>query len=491
MRWSPPAPLGGPVLYWDLLRASRRPWMWLLRYGVAALVVCQFAAVFSQPAPSRLPYAIDSEVPEVALKVNHRIKLAGQWLSGYFPQQLVILLLAAPVIAGGALGHEKERGTLQLLFDTELTSGEIVLGKLFGRLAVLGQPVLMALPLVLPTALTAGMDPLRLLLLYLQAVVLTEVMAGAALLVGVWTRHTRDAILACYALVTVVYLGGLTLLGNRPVPYWLDPFELVYDLSSPPYASVRWGPVVIHLVFWGVLGALCLVLAVYGLRRASLGQLEQRPHRWLWAFRPRVSNDPIRWRECHVLGLAPLPWLQMVPRWLGLLGTFTFSAILLYEAINEVTGKGLNSIWESKSFDRLPHLLDYVDRGRVSGEVTIMGVVLVVGGVLVVGVRCANSIAEEKRRKTWEYLLMTPLTRDEIQRSKMWGILGAALPYLAAYLGPMMVLGCLEPSDSLTLAVVFVGVALVAIFVAAHVGIAFLGTEYEITRTGGRGWQPR
>src|SRR5262245_43465984 len=100
MSWSPPAPVGGPVLYWDLLRASRRPWMWLLRYGFVPLVVCQFVAVFSEPAPYDRPYLVDSEVPRIAVEANHRIKLAGKWLSGYFPQQLVVLLLAAPAIAG-------------------------------------------------------------------------------------------------------------------------------------------------------------------------------------------------------------------------------------------------------------------------------------------------------------------------------------------------------------------------------------------------------
>jgi hypothetical protein len=37
MPWSFPSLLGGPVLYWELVRASRRPWLWILRYGLQSI----------------------------------------------------------------------------------------------------------------------------------------------------------------------------------------------------------------------------------------------------------------------------------------------------------------------------------------------------------------------------------------------------------------------------------------------------------------------
>ena len=67
-------------------------------------------------------------------------------------------------MTAGALGHEKERGTLQALFGTELQSFEIVLGKLLGRLAILGQLGLIGLPLYLLMGGFAGLGLGRLLL---------------------------------------------------------------------------------------------------------------------------------------------------------------------------------------------------------------------------------------------------------------------------------------------------------------------------------------
>src|SRR5262249_37679424 len=109
----------------------------------------------------------------------------------------------------------------------------------------------------------------------------------------------------------------------------------------PAYVlAPAWGPLagtdftelgkrlLISTVLWGLLGAACLALAVWRLRPAYLSELEAvppgEPSR-LAPPRPQVDDDPVRWRERNVDGLAPLYALRRVPRWLalGLIGAAT------------------------------------------------------------------------------------------------------------------------------------------------------------------------
>jgi hypothetical protein len=79
-----------------------------------------------------------------------------------------------------------------------------------------------------------------------------------------------------------------------------------------------------------------------------------------------------------------------------------------------------------------------------------------VSASLVVGVRCAGSVAAEKRRKTWDDLILTPLPIEEIVKSKMKGVLEATPPYLIAYVLPMLALSALNGATGLVLASVFI-----------------------------------
>src|SRR5262249_54397952 len=154
--------------------------------------------------------------------------------------------------------------------------------------------------------------------------------------------------------------------------------------------------------FWTGVGVLCLVLAARCLRRASARQLERRPGRWLWLLRPRVGDDPVLWRERHVIGLAPLPWLRQVPTWMGLLRVFIFSALLA----GSMTHIHFLPALEQGDFKKALQMFRNFNQDAWGGgnEIIFLGLVQVVLGALVVGVRCADSVAEEKRRHTWEDL---------------------------------------------------------------------------------------
>src|SRR5262249_51093143 len=66
--------------------------------------------------------------------------------------------LAAPLFVGGLIAAERERGPLELLFTTDLSSREIVLGKVASRVAILWLVVFATAPVLLLMAFLGGVS---------------------------------------------------------------------------------------------------------------------------------------------------------------------------------------------------------------------------------------------------------------------------------------------------------------------------------------------
>src|SRR5262249_28646996 len=113
----------------------------------------------------------------------------------------------------------------------------------------------------------------------------------------------------------------------------LNPIIFVYDalgIREP----IRPLAFLIHVGGLILAGAVCVVFAARWLRPMSSRRVDQPPGRWLIALpRSPIGDAPIRWRERHVIGLAPLPWLRIIPGWLAHLGVFGFSLILAGESV--------------------------------------------------------------------------------------------------------------------------------------------------------------
>jgi ABC-type Na+ efflux pump permease subunit len=491
MAWQVPHVLGGPVLHWELVRAARRPGPRLLHYGYLAWLFIQFAALNSElssaPQAHRPPPPGYTEsratLETLRARLAARTAFADRHVALVLQHQLLLVLLLTPAFTAGALGREKERNTLTALLGTQLTAREIVTGKLLGRLAVLGRTILAALPPLVIMAVMGDLALGRLLLALGLVAVLAFALAAACMLASVWTRRTSDAILASYAALVVTYLAGQLVLGDRPLPDWLDPVDQLWQLVTPRI-EIRPLTLLVHLAAVAGVGLLCTALAVKRLRPATLEQQERRPGRWLWALRPHVGDNPVRWRERYVLGLAPLPVLRQMPGWAGLLGVLSFSGILAVTALDPITHWSFSAAFRTGDFAQVLQafrsMVDEADAGWVLPEVTLMGAVLVVIGAAVVGVRCGGSIAEEKRRKTWDDLVLTPLTLEEIVRDKRRGVLGAAVPHLAAYALPMVAVGALAGATGVYAAAAWVVAAVLLMTGASVVGAHFSARAEEL-----------
>ena len=117
--------------------------------------------------------------------------------------QAVVVLLLTPALVGGAIADERQRKTLHYLLTSELSSAEIILGKLAARLLQVGVLVALGLPVVSLIGLFGGVDFQVLLLTYAATLTTIYFLATASILVSVVSRRPREAISLLYVLEMV------------------------------------------------------------------------------------------------------------------------------------------------------------------------------------------------------------------------------------------------------------------------------------------------
>jgi ABC-type transport system involved in multi-copper enzyme maturation permease subunit len=395
----------GPVFSAELLRAGRRGRAHILRWIYAAWLCAQVFYVFDQThAPPYPGFGTGKPSPTKAAADF------GQGLRDLIiGQQFVLVILVAPAFFAGAITDEKTRGTLQNLLAAHVTAADIVLGKLAARGLQVATLALVPLPILAVVGPVAGIPPEFLVALLALTALLLFGLGGISLLASVWTRQTRSAVILTY----VALFGGWWLLRTGWLPgdwpSWFDAKRVLdpaVDRVSPGESFRRLGQAA---VAWGGLGLITSAVAVWRLRPAYLRQLEARPRRLLTfgrtLRRPRPTRDVLAWKERYI-GLR-------VPLWVGV-------------PVVAALGAGLAGYTFA---DRPAGMAAYL---RIQTLIYLgWGALLL--ATLVVGVRCSGAITGERERSTWDGLMMTPLTVQEIVRGKLRGILHSTWPYLLAY----------------------------------------------------------
>jgi ABC-type transport system involved in multi-copper enzyme maturation permease subunit len=432
----------GPVLHQELLLGSRRGRHLIFRRVFTGWLVLEFLVYYwiyliESQAIGRLFFA---NVPfEYAAAGAFATRLLGLLLS----QQLLLVLLATPALSAGAVTDEKASGTLQYLLAADLTSGEILIGKFLGRLAQVFLLALCGLPVIAFVGAFAGLSPWLVLLLFGITLVPAFGLGAASLLASVWSRHTRDAVLTVYcvgigAFLALQQFGGLEYFNP------LMALEAVSEGEQP----LQLGPRFLVLLFsWGCVGVVCLALATWRLRPAYVRQLQShglgKKRRWILGRRAPVSDEPIRWKERFVEGIAPLAVLRRVPRWLGMVlifsATLVSSALILW--IDLRPSVTLDDLWDA--IRHLQILTVWNAFPNAADGFLLQGAIASLLATLVIGIRCSGAVTGERERQTWEALLLSPLPVPQLIRAKLWGIIGASYPYLTAYAVPALVLGFL------------------------------------------------
>jgi ABC-type transport system involved in multi-copper enzyme maturation permease subunit len=397
----------GPVWYLELLPPHRRGRQRLFRWMYGAFLLVEFL-FFSQAYQIRAynPFA-NRETQIEALSI-----FVGNYVEVFMVQQYALLLLVLPAFAAGSITDEKTRGTLQGLLITELSSWEIVVGKLFGQLALVLDLALLGLPLLCFVGAVGNLSPPLVLAIFLSPLLPLIAVGSASLLVSVWCRSTSNAVLCLYAVgLGTVILG--TLLGDGD---YLDPRYVLY----PAWEQGDWpewgrrflktgGP-------WLGLSLLCLGLAIWRLRPSYERQLTvDRPRGGRDWFRPPVSDQPVRWKARFAERRATTPLLRVLAPGLtpavALLGWVLPALLLLVQPTS----------------------------ARATAFAFLGGGAALTAGLLA-AVACSGAVTGERERQTWDALLLTPLEAKQLLRGKLWGLIDAARPYLFLYGVPAIII---------------------------------------------------
>ncbi len=472
----------GTVLHQELLLGSRRNRLHVFRWLYAGWLVLQVGWYYFEFllleqkkyfAYLQAAYRAGTAVPDptVTFTPGSAPHVAGGLFAETFiSQQFILLAIATPALVAGAITDEKRRGTLQYLLLTDAGTRPLLWGKLLGRVAQVGILALAGLP---PFALLGGFGGVGLvkLLAFVALSVLTVfAVAAAALLASVWSRQTRDAVLALYAVglagaLVVWQLGGV-LAGFDPL--WV--LEAAGPNGDPGDLARRLG---LAALCWGSLGGVCLGLAVWRLKPAYLRELESLPRKssWYAGRRSTVDDEPVRWRERQVEGLAPLAALRRVPTGLAVaaaaLASTASSLLILYLSLAPgATPADVVGALSRLQFDRLDTLLP-----DAAGGFLVQGAAVALLGSLVVGVRCSGAVTGERERQTWEPLLLTPLNAADLVRGKLRGIMGASYVYLLAYALPALALSVAAGPLAVCWTVLWLAVTVLAMYFVGAAGI--------------------
>jgi ABC-type transport system involved in multi-copper enzyme maturation permease subunit len=457
-----------PVLDLELLQGSRRNGLQLLRRIYTGWLVLQFLFFYWL-------YLIEGFADSV-INRGHATNAAAEFIekciSTLIFQQFWVVALATPALTAGAITDEKTRGTLQYLLTTEASGWDIVVGKMLGRIWQLFLLVLASLPLATFLAVLGGLPIWLLLGPYLLILIPGFALASASLLASVWCRQTRDAVL-------VVYIGLLALAGVVAWSNWaqtLNPL-LVLEAASDDRvdSSALIGRTIACLLAWFGIGLGCLALASWRLRSAYLRQLQRagltRRQRW-WSLRRKpVSDDPLRWKESQVEGVAPLIGLRRVPRWLGVSAVAAATTLAGLTILGEAA-PGYPSAREVVVLLAGLPPAQWSDQFQAAGDgFRRLGLVAMFLATLLLGLRCSGAVTGERERQTWEALLLTPLAVKQLLRSKLWGIVGASYPYLFAYALPALLLSFLGGPAAFLWTLFLLGLTWLAMGYAGSAGL--------------------
>ena len=420
----------GPLAWWELTRLARRGDAARARifFLYILLVVVLGFTVWKLYPTSPLRFLRGaSSAPPVLTATDFSPSLALVLLEA----QLVLVAVITPAYASAAIAEEKDRQTLALLLTTDLTDGEIVWGKVGGRVLFILLTLLAGVPVLLATVFLGGAVPAFLATGFALAAT-TAVLSGAIGASAACRSPTnRAALVRAYSLA-VILVGGL----------FVPPFVLLSPFAILIYADPGSGqPEALRLICaWGyplVQVAVASVLfssAAKNLRKAgtSAGPISRtaypepprgRPAPIVFAspepervaLPPLNESDPVLWKERFCGRTRPLPIFDTPVRWLG--GFVVLLAVILF-----VSGGWL-------LVQRALRALDPVEADRLAQRGAeppdIGGSLMATAGVLAAGlyllplaIGLTGSVAGERQRGTLDPLLSTALSRRGVLGSK-------------------------------------------------------------------------
>ncbi len=451
--------LVGPVLFYDMVRIGRRSRYFLIR-AAYLLVLLAFLYLTQQ----RAYYQLATTGPHSVTRILAEF---GEFFFFYYTViQFLTVLVVTPALVAGSIAEEKERRTLEYLLATDLTNRELVLGKLISRLALLLLFFLAGIPVLSLSMLFGGISPDLMLCSALATLVTLLSVASVSMLISVYVRRVRDAVLLSYLsivgfFVLWLFLEGLRafvqLDGTTTIPaLFMESVVTVYRWGNPFYAL---NDLVKHVQMAGALNKkayelLAKYAAFHGLIIVFALSLSLLLVRWLYVSQILEAKLPKRRTKAaetvwvprsdgqagRLVGFVTSPAKKRVtaarrpPVWnacmmwkelfverslrLGIIGEVLMSyfALALLFPVLVVTGVALlNRLSQSGAFENTQEIANLYIRWIGS----LVALLIYIG----IATRACNSVTSERDRNTLESLLATPLEVPEILFAKWCGSL--------------------------------------------------------------------
>ncbi len=281
--------LVGPVFTREFVTAPRR-----LRFYVGRAVYV--AGLMGLVATAWLLFTGTQEVRNV----GDTARFGGTLFQILAPLQLALALFFSAVLTASAVAQEKDRRTLVLLLMTNLSNGELVLGKLFASLLQVLVLLAAAAPLFFLIALFGGISYSQIGWVY--AVTAATVMAAGSIgsLVALWREKTFQTLAVVFLIIVswlavaeVLVAAGATGLRWQGVSaaQWgtaLSPWRAVLAAARPNLGTsgdlpLFGSPVYLFLAVAGLLTVVANAIAIWRVRIWNPSREVQ--------FRPTENED--------------------------------------------------------------------------------------------------------------------------------------------------------------------------------------------------------
>lgn len=345
-------------------------------------------------------------------------------LLGLMLGQLIVLILAVPGVAAGAISGEREADTLTMLYATRMTAGRIVLGKILAALVFPGLLLGSALPFLGLLNFRGSLDANQLLMAYAVLIVTAVLFSTLSLTISAFCRQTGTALVLSYVIVLAVCLGVMVpaaiildqLSGPQATAVHsiraLSPVAAMLSILRPQMAGDFSGlakdNLPSHLIFLcaaGVVIAGCLIALIPRLNRppAEAFSADDRKRR---RQRPPIgSGNPVFAKELRTSSLHGGSWLIR-----------NFYALIVLSLL-------LSLLSLNGGADQ-PDLLRYVFQILVALQ--LIGIAVITPSLT------SAMISSEVESGTFEMLRQTRMTAREIFFGKLnAALLAALLPVIA------------------------------------------------------------
>lgn len=351
---------------------------------------------------------------------------------------VTVALLLGPALLAGSLAGEKVGATVALLLTAQVSSAEIVMARLAGRLCVVGVFVAAGLPALMWFAGLCGLGPGALTILISLPAAVAFGGGGLALAVSAMARRGRDALLVVYLIELLLLLAPVAA-GALPANLgaWIEPLNPYQGIPALIQLDNS-VPALISIAMWILLGVAGCATATWRLRptfRTDPVARRSRGPWWRAALLPQLGERPMIWKELYVAHVQAFSW---VVRWLGILAAGLFAGASLVLAGLFVGGGWLQ-----------PEIDWSWTRGNLAN---LLAWSWLFAWFLqwALGLRAAAAIASERQHGTWDALMVSPLEGREIVLAKiygsMYGLRGLLVAIVAAWVAGL-VCGALPVAD--------------------------------------------